>query len=531
MSYIVFALKWRPKNFDEIIGQDAIVATLKNAIQKDRLAHAYLFSGPRGVGKTSTARILAKALNCKVGPTVSPCSACPACTDIAGGRSLDVIEIDGASNRGIDEIRTLRENVKFAPTQGKYKIYIIDEVHQITSEGFNALLKTLEEPPPFVKFIFATTHPHKVIPTILSRCQRLDFRRISVMEIIAQLEKIAQAEKINIDKKVLFAIAKSSDGSLRDAESVLDQLIAFTKDEVRLQDVISMLGLVEQDTLFDIADRIINKDARGALELFDNIIDSGKDIGNFLTNLIEHFRNLMIAKVTHADSKLIDLPKEICDRLLQQANALSLEEIFSAFNTLVNTQEMTKRLDSLRIPLEISLVKLAHDKKGTNLNVALPKHTKNPGQVYTEEKPSAPQISAEGGPASGWKKEESVPDPVVGIQSTSLDNIKSIWRNTIENLSRIKMSVATYLDEGVPTRLNNNVLTVAFPMNHSLHKEALERKENKAIIEKIFSELLNTNIRVNFILSKEVAEKSNSEANSFIKSALNTFNGRVIKEE
>ncbi len=230
MSYIVFALKWRPKNFDEIIGQDAIVATLKNAIQKDRLAHAYLFSGPRGVGKTSAARILAKALNCKDGPTVNPCSTCPACKDIAQGRSFDVIEIDGASNRGIDEIRTLRENVKFAPAQGKYKIYIIDEVHQITAEGFNALLKTLEEPPPFVKFIFATTHPHKVIPTILSRCQRLDFRRISVMEIIAQLEKIAQAEKINIDKKVLFAIAKSSDGSLRDAESILDQLIAFTKD-------------------------------------------------------------------------------------------------------------------------------------------------------------------------------------------------------------------------------------------------------------------------------------------------------------
>jgi len=522
MSYIVFALRWRPKNFDEIIGQDAIVATLKNAIQKDRLAHAYLFSGPRGVGKTSTARILAKALNCKDGPTVTPCSVCPACKDIAQGRSLDVIEIDGASNRGIDEIRTLRENVKFAPTQGKYKIYIIDEVHQITAEGFNALLKTLEEPPPFVKFIFATTHPHKVIPTILSRCQRLDFRRISVIEIIAQLEKIAQAEKINIDKKVLFAIAKASDGSLRDAESVLDQLIAFTKDEVRLQDVISMLGMVEQDTLFDIADRIINKDARGALELFNNIIDSGKDISNFLTNLIEHFRNLMIAKVTHADSRLIDLPKEICDRLLQQANTLSLEEIFSAFNTLVNTQEMAKRFDSLRIPLEISLIKLAHDKKGTNLNAALPKHTNNPGPVYTQEKPSAPEI----------KKEENVPDsPVVQTQSTSLDNIKSIWRNTIDNLSRIKMSVATYLDEGVPTKLNNNVLTVAFPMNHSLHKEALERKENKAIIEKIFSELLNTNIRVNFILSKEVAEKSSSETSSFIKSALNTFNGRVIKEE
>ncbi len=527
MSYIVFALKWRPKNFDEIIGQEAVVATLKNAIQKDRLAHAYLFSGPRGVGKTSAARILAKALNCKDGPTLTPCSICPACKDIAQGRSLDVIEIDGASNRGIDEIRTLRENVKFAPTHGKYKIYIIDEVHQITPEGFNALLKTLEEPPPFVKFIFATTHPHKVMPTILSRCQRLDFRRISVMEIIGQLEKIAQTEKINIDKKVLFAIAKASDGSLRDAESILDQLISFAKDAVSLQDIISMLGLVEQDALFGITDKIIHKDARGALELFNNIIDSGKDIGNFLTNLIEHFRNLMIAKVTQADSRLIDLPKEICDRLLEQAGAFSLEEIFTAFNTLVNTLEMTKRLESLRIPLEISLVKLAHDKKGTSPNPAPAKYSKEPAAAHTEEKPFKPQIREE-------KKEEEkdpIPEALTTSQSTSLDNVKNIWRNTIDNLSRIKMSVATYLNEGVATNLQGNVLTVSFPMNHSLHKESLERKENKALIEKIFSELLNTNLRINFVLSKDVAQKNNSEASPVVKSVLDMFNGRVIKEE
>ena len=196
MAYLVFARKWRPKNFDEIVGQAHIVNNLKSAIDNDRLAHAYLFAGPRGVGKTSTARILAKALNCKEGPTVNPCGKCPTCLDIAQGRALDVIEIDGASNRGIEEIRTLRESVKFAPASGKFKVYIIDEVHQITSDGFNALLKTLEEPPPYVKFIFATTHPNKVMPTILSRCQRLDFRRISVMEMIAQLEKIVAAEKI-----------------------------------------------------------------------------------------------------------------------------------------------------------------------------------------------------------------------------------------------------------------------------------------------------------------------------------------------
>ena len=521
MSYVVFALKWRPNNFDEIVGQNNIVATLKNAIQKNRLAHAYLFAGPRGVGKTSTARILAKALNCKNGPTIKPCGVCPVCTEITQGRSLDVIEIDGASNRLIDDIRTLRENVKFAPTQGRFKIYIIDEVHMLTTEAFNALLKTLEEPPPFVKFIFATTTPHKVIPTILSRCQRLDFRRISVIEIIAQLEKIAQAEKINIDKKVLFAIAKSSDGSLRDAESVLDQLVSFAKDKVSLDDVVSMLGLVEQEMLFDIADKIIHKDTRGALELMNSIIDQGKDIGVFLTNLIEHFRNLMIARITQADSRLIDLPKEICEKLLQQAQAFSLEEIFNAFNILLNSQEMAKRLESLRIPLEISLVKLTHDKKGSPINPLPPKYVQEPDLIPTEEKPSTQAV----------KKEDNTQETLPQTQSLSLDNIKSIWSNIIDSLGRIKMSTATYLNEGTPTKLEKNTLTVSFPMNYSLHKEVLERKENKAIIEKALLELLNVNIRVHFTLSKEITQKNNRETDPFIKSALDTFNGRVIKEE
>ena len=348
MAYTVFALKWRPQDFESIVGQDHIVGTLKNAIQKSRLAHAYLFTGPRGVGKTSTARILAKALNCKEGPTVTPCQKCSSCLGINQGNSLDVIEIDGASNRGIDEIRALRENVKFSPTQGKYKIYIIDEVHQITPDGFNALLKTLEEPPEFVKFIFATTHPQKVMPTIISRCQRMDFRRITVIEIISQLEKIIREEKIAVDKEVLFAVAKSSDGSLRDAESVLDQLVSFSQGNVSLKDAISVLGMVEQDVLFALTDKIIQKDPQGALQLFNEIIDDGKDPGVFLTNLIEHFRNLMVAKVSKADPKLVDLPQEVCDRLLKQSQSLSLEEIFTVFNVLVTTQEMTKRLDSQR---------------------------------------------------------------------------------------------------------------------------------------------------------------------------------------
>ncbi|MDD4980932.1 MAG: DNA polymerase III subunit gamma/tau [Candidatus Omnitrophica bacterium] len=528
MSYVVFALKWRPNDFDEIIGQNNITATLKNAIQKNRLAHAYLFAGPRGVGKTSTARILAKALNCKNGPTIKPCGTCPACAEITKGNSLDVIEIDGASNRGIDEIRALRENVKFSPVQGKYKVYIIDEVHQITSEGFNALLKTLEEPPPFVKFIFATTHPHKVIPTILSRCQRLDFRRITVMEIISQLKKIAATEKIDINEKVLFAIAKSSDGSLRDAESILDQLISFSKDKVSLADVVSMLGLVRQEALFDITDKIIGKDARGVLELMNEIIDEGKDMGNFLISLIEHFRNLMIAGLTSGDPRLIDLPEDIREKLLEQARSFSLEEIFNAFNILINTQEMAKRLESSRIPLEISLVRLTQDKKGARVNPLPPKHPPAPKPPAHLEKELPKQAQAE---KEEDDNESQPPGPPAENQPIPLESVKKIWANIIDNLGKIKMSAATYLNEGTPTKIEKNTLIVSFPMNHSLHKESLERKENKAIIEKVLSELLNAGIRVNFILSKEVTQKNGHDADPFLKSALETFNGRVIKEE
>ena len=508
MAYTVFALKWRPQDFQSIVGQNHIVNTLKNAIQKNRLAHAYLFAGPRGVGKTSTARILAKALNCKDGPTVKPCQICSSCLEINQGRAFDVIEIDGASNRGIDEIRALRENVKFLPTHGKYKIYIIDEVHQITPDGFNALLKTLEEPPEFVKFIFATTHPQKVMSTILSRCQRMDFRRITVIEIITQLEKIAREEKIEVDKEVLAAIAKSSDGSLRDAESVLDQLVSFSKGKVSLKDAISVLGMVEQDVLFALTDKIIYKDPQGALELFNEIIDDGKDPGVFLTNFIEHFRNLMVAKISKADVKLVDLPQEICDRLFKQSQLLTLEDIFIAFNVLVSTQEMTKRLDSQRIPLEISLVRLAYSKTVTELKPKVVLGNKEQ-VIPVETKKTASQQNA----------------------SISLESIKNVWGNIVNSLASVKMSVSTYLSEGNPTKVQGEVLTIAFPKNYLLHKESLDRKENKLIIENAIFECCNANLKVNFILTEQVRQGTDAHSNPFIKSALEMFGGRVIKEE
>ncbi|MCX5699793.1 MAG: DNA polymerase III subunit gamma/tau [Candidatus Omnitrophica bacterium] len=533
MAYTVFALKWRPQDFESIIGQDHIVGTLKNAIQKDRLAHAYLFAGPRGVGKTSTARILAKALNCKEGPTPEPCQKCPSCLEINQGRSLDVMEIDGASNRGIDEIRALRENVKFSPTHGKYKVYIIDEVHQITPDGFNALLKTLEEPPEFVKFIFATTHPQKVLPTIISRCQRMDFRRITVIEIIAQLAKIVHQENIVVDQEVLAAVARSSDGSLRDAESVLDQLVSFSQGNISLKDAISVLGMVEQDVLFALTDKIIQKDPGAALKLFNDIIDDGKDPGVFLVNLIEHFRNLMVAKVSQGDAKLVDLPQEICDRLFKQSQSMSLEEIFTAFNILIATQEMTKRLDSVRIPLEISLVRLAHSRpQGSGLA--------SNGQSHKNQhnSPISAPVESKTAVTLTEKKEQSMPaqEEVIKnipkqIVSVSLESVKDAWGSIVNNLSKIKMSVSTYLSEGEPTKVQGDLITVAFPKSCSLHKESLDRKENKAMVEKAVSELCNADLRLNFILVADMQHNTDARSSPFVKSALEMFGGRVVKED
>jgi len=536
--YTVFALKWRPRNFDEIVGQNHVVTTLKSAIEKNRLAHAYLFAGPRGVGKTSTARILAKSLNCTGGPTTDPCNKCSSCVEINQGRSLDVIEIDGASNRGIDEIRTLRENVKFPPTSGKYKIYIIDEVHMLTTEAFNALLKTLEEPPEFIKFIFATTNPAKVITTILSRCQRFDFRRIPLLELIAQLKRIAGAEKINTEDDVLFAIAKASDGSLRDAESLLDQLVSFSKDKIDLKDVISVLGIIEQDVLFEIADKIIAKDPLALLGLLNNVIDQGKDPALFLADLIGHFRNLMVAKVTRADVSLIDLPEEFCQRLLKQAESFTLQEIFVAFNSLLNTQEMAKRLDSWRIPLEITMVKLSCDKKtpglshgqDTPVNKVTATFNHPVGKEIKEVRMPAPQPLSADTPA---EPNEPKPDPQERVPEEDdqlLERVKNSWQDTIDAVGKIKISVGTYLSEGSPQKLHKGMLTICFPQGLSLHKESLERRESKALIEKVLLESLGVKLNLVFILSKDAVKRENTQEHPAVKSALETFKARVIKE-
>jgi DNA polymerase-3 subunit gamma/tau len=517
MSYIVFARKWRPRNFDEVVGQEHITSTLKNAIRQGRVAHAFLFAGPRGIGKTSCARILAKSLNCQKGPTITPCEKCTSCIEINEARNFDVIEIDGASNRGIDEIRSLRENVKFAPTFGKYKIYIIDEVHMLTIEAFNALLKTLEEPPEHVKFIFATTQPNKVIPTILSRCHRFDFRKISITKIIEKLNKISREEKLNVDKEALFAIARAASGSMRDAESILDQLSAFSKAKIMFSDVANVLGIVEEDYLFEIVDKISQRDTVGAIKLIDRVINEGKDTSQFIVELIEHFRNLMIARVGGKGLEaLLDLPPETKERVLKQSQHFSIQEIINSIEILIATQEISRKIDSLYIPLEIAITKL------TSFGLSLETHRRdkrnyNPVKKQNNDGPQGTNDALE-------QKSLSVAQKVL---DTSFQEIKDIWSNLISNISKIKMSVATFLQEGNPLRIEGNILIIGFSKESNFHRELLEREDNRRLIESNLKQILDKDVKIKFE-TIETIQRHHDSHEPFIKSAIDTFRGRLI---
>ena len=524
MSYLSLARKYRPGIFDEIVGQEHIATTLKNAIAMDRVAHAYLFTGPRGVGKTSTARILAKSLNCEKGPGPAPCGACPSCEEIAGGRGMDVMEIDGASNRGINEIRNLKENVKFAPIRGKFKIFIIDEVHMLTPEAFNALLKTLEEPPLHVKFIFATTRPYKVLPTVISRCQRFDFRRILARDIAGKLKEMRENEKLDMTDEAISLIAKAADGSLRDAEVILDQLLVFAKGKLDAPDVVKALGLLEADILSEIADSISAGDRKKLLDLIDQLMQSGKDPTFVATSIISYFRDVLAANIAK-----------------EQDRGFSPDEILYIIYTLSTAMDLIHKTNLGRIPLEIALIKLADRKKPGAIREVLDRLEALEGDTKPgfalNAKPGFVSVNTPAEQASTVSQNEIVAERDILL----FQKIKDSWGKVLNLIKTKKMSVATFLAEGMLVNLKDNTLTIGFDKSNSLHKEAIEETANRTFVEEAIKSVSGENVRLcietvegkpeegAFEEDMEASpQKEENKIDPIVETALDMFDGKMI---
>ena len=450
-NFVVTARKWRPQRFEDVVGQEHITSTLKNAIKEKRIAHAYLFTGPRGVGKTTTARILAKTLNCENRKNSEPCNECEMCKSIQNSQLIDIIEIDAASNRGIDEIRSLRDSVKYAPTRGKYKVYIIDEVHMLTKESFNAFLKTLEEPPEHIIFIFATTDVHKLPLTIISRCQRYDFRRIQLDKIKETLKMIADEEKIKIDDKTLTIIAKKADGALRDAESYFDQIVAFSKGKIDAELVTQMLNLIDEDIYFQLSEAVINKDYKLVFHTSEKIYENGWDFSDFLDGLIEHFRNILSVVITGSTSA-IETAEIYKTRYLEYVDKFSESDILRLLNFLSKSQQELRYSQNQKLKIEIilshlialensrtisELISSVGSTDSTNVSV------KEPAKTFYSPETSAKKKVADNQYKSS-KLEITEKNPVTRIESPAtqphftFDDVVKKWEGFIESINSEK---------------------------------------------------------------------------------------------
>ncbi len=561
MAYTVTALKWRPQRFDEVVGQEHITKTLKNAIANGRIAHAYIFAGPRGVGKTTTARILAKRLNCLNPQGGEPCNECEMCKLFQSGQTMDVIEIDGASNRRIDEIRTLRESVKYAPTSGKYKIYIIDEVHMLTTESFNALLKTLEEPPEHTVFIFATTDIHKVPLTIISRCQRFDFRRIELGEIKKLLAKIAKAEGIEIDDESLTIIAKKADGALRDAQSLFDQVVSYCGTQITADEVRKMLNLIDEDIYFNISDAILNKEFSKAYETVQILYENGWNFIDFVTGLIEHFRNIMALAVT-GTSKFIEASESTKLKYESLGKSFSESDLLRILTFLTQLLSDVKIAQNQKLTVEIGLSKLIGLEKSSSISelISLLKSGKipeprlgapaesekkkievNPQEEAEEVKPqefNAPEPT----PVKETPQEEYKPAAATKAPAElKFEKVKSAWKDFLKTVNRKKFAIGSRLLLSEPLGLVNGILEVAIKEESDIEFF----KKNADALASIFEEYFGNKVEFNF--SSKVqnlndalpdddlsdVEEDNSEPTNendpFVKAIIEKLGGREIK--
>jgi DNA polymerase-3 subunit gamma/tau len=497
MPYVVLARKWRPQRFEDVVGQPHVVQTLTNAISAERIAHAYLFSGARGIGKTSVARILAKALNCAQGPSPSPCNQCASCKEITESSSIDVFEIDGASNRGIDEIRELRENVRYLPAKSSYKIYIIDEVHMLTAPAFNALLKTLEEPPPHVIFIFATTEVHRVPITITSRCQLFDFRRIPAAEIMDHLRHIAQKEDIQISDVSLRVLAREAEGSMRDAQSLLEQMIAFSGKSISDEDLLEVLGVIDHQDLFSTATAIIEGDAVRCLETIERLYLHGHDLRRFCQELAEHFRNLLVMKMSKEPQKLVDLTDAELTELKEQADKVSSSTLQQFFHFLLKGEEEIRRSSNPKLVLEMSLLRLTQLPKVMDMDEVISQMLKLEQKIATGGQPMA----------EPRRREEDTGPQEVSVSYTQTEETDTAdpkavadspfpkWQDVLKKMRQEKPALAASLERVGVRQPKPDLLELDFN-GHEFDYEMVKERESFGLLNRVSREIFGDKMKI-----------------------------------
>jgi DNA polymerase III subunit gamma/tau len=536
VSYEVFARKYRPQTFDDLVGQTHVSRTLKNAVAQNRLAHAYLFVGPRGVGKTSTARILAKSLNCIKGPTVTPCGVCDNCREIAGGNSLDVIEIDGASNNSVEDVRQLRENVRYAPAKGRYKIYLIDEVHMLSSAAFNALLKTLEEPPEHVKFIFATTEPQKVLPTILSRCQRFDLHRIPANLIAQHLHFIAKREKITLQPAAAHAIARGAEGGLRDAESMLDQLVAFCGEKIAESDVLNVFGFTSEQTVSDLTGRILCGDTPEAIDLLHEQCEAGKDMMRLMADLIAYLRDLLVFKAK-PDALNEDIDADVQKSLATHADLISIDRLLELIDQFAAAEGRMKWAPNKKLHFEVAIIKAIQGLGQATLDEVIEKLGElrgdgggSPGKSVPVAAGVSPalQTCASGTPATTRARVEE--------NSPTIEPQK-LWQAVLAKIPAQKGFLRNSASAAHVLGIEGRNLKLGFAAGDKAMMNILNTQANRKFSETLLHEITGKDWTLKLTVNEELASKSavvqeHSSSDDFrdeplIQEAIELFNARV----